>query len=218
MKRIILSICATALFFSCSNDDDNSGCNEGTTQAEANFYALKLGNSWTYKNYTYNNNTQEYEYSGVIDSVKITGTEIINDNTYFEFTRRTSGNNSNNVLLNPNGTSTELLRDSLGYLIWETGKVKFANNDFSERTLNEQAWGTIFETLQTGSNDFVVEAGIFPCINSERYAKSNPDGTLLPGLDKIYYSDGIGLVFETVSFVSSNIPVVERRLDAYSVE
>lgn len=218
MKRIMLLIGITTLFFSCSNDDDNSSSNNGITQSEVNFYGLKLGNSWTYKNYIYNNNTQEYDYSGVVDSVKVTGTQVINDNTYFEFTTKTSGNDGNNVLLNSNGTSTELLRDSLGYLIWETGKIKFTNNDFSERTLNEQAWGTIFETLQTGTNNFSVEAGTFPCINSERYARSNPDETLLPGLDKIYYSNGVGLVHETISFVSSNIPVLERRLDTYTIE
>ncbi len=218
MKRILLSICTAVLFFSCSNDDNSSGINDVNAQAEANFYALKVGNSWNYKNYTYNNNTQEYDYSGVIDSVKITGIQIINDNTYFEFTTRTSGNDNGNLLLNANGVSTELLRDSLGNLVWETGKIKFTHSDFSERTLNEQSWGTTFETLQTGINNFEVEAGTFPCINSERYAKSNPDETLLPGLDKIYYTDGVGLVYETLSFVSSNIPVVERRLDTYSIE
>ena len=218
MKRIMLSICVTVLFFSCSNDDDNNGCNNETAETEANFYALKLGNSWVYKNYTYDNIAQEYNYSGVIDSVKITGTQIINDNTYFEFTTRTSGNDSNNTLLNANGVSSELLRDSLGYLIWETGKIKFTNNDFSERILSEQGWGSVFETLQTGTNDFTVDAGTFPCINSERYARSNPSDELLPGLDRIYYSDGVGFVYETISFVSSNIPVVQRHLDAYTVE
>lgn len=218
MKRIILSLSVFALFFSCTNDDDNSVGSTGNSQAEAGFYALTVGSSWVYKNYVYNANTQEYDYSGVIDSVKITGVEIVNNKTYFKFTTKTSGNDNNNLILNPNGTSTELLRDSLGYLVWETGKIKFANNDFSERIINEYTWGTTYETLQAGINDFTVEAGTFSCINSERYAKSNPDETLLPALDKVYYSDGVGLIYETISFVSSNIPAAQKHLDTYSQE
>lgn len=217
MKRIILSMFTLVFLFSCSNDDE-SGCNAMNAQVEAGFYALKVSNSWVYKNYAYNNITQQYEDSGVIDSVEITATEIINDNTYFKFRTLTSGNDDNNLLLNANGETTELLRDSIGYLIWETGTIKFTNNDFSERTLNEESWGTTFEALQAGTNDFTVEAGTFPCINSERYAKSNPDGELLPGLDRIYYSDGVGLIHGTLSFVSSNVPAVESRLDSYNVQ
>jgi len=110
-----------------------------------------------------------------------------------------------------------LVRDSLGYLKWETEEIKFTNNDFYERILNEEAWGTTYEALQVGTNNFTVGAGTFSCINYERYAKSNPDETLLPGLDKVYYSDGIGLIYETTSFVSSNIPVAQKRLDTYNI-
>ncbi len=216
MKRIILSLCAIAFIFSCSNDDDGN-CETGGTQA-SNFYALTVGNSWVYKNYIYNTSTEEYDYSGVIDSVEVVGTQEANGNTYFEFKTLTSGNDDNNPLLNVNGERTELLRDSLGYLVWETGAIKFTNNDFSERLLNEQDWGNTYETLQQGTSEFIVEAGNFTSINSHRYAKSNPDGTLLPGLDNIYYSDGVGFVYETISFVSSNIPRIQRRLDSYSVQ
>lgn len=216
MKRIILSLCASALIFSCSNDDDG-GCETGGTQAN-NFYALTVGNSWEYKNYIYNTTTQEYDYSGVIDSVEIIGTQEIEGNSYFEFKTLTTGNDDDDPLLNSNGERTELLRDSLGYLVLDTGVIKFTNNDFTERLLNEQDWGNTYETLQEETSEFTVEAGSFTCVNSHRYAKSNPDGALLPGLDKIYYSDGIGLIYETISFVSSNIPRVQRRLDSYSVQ
>ncbi len=150
--------------------------------------------------------------------MEVVGTQEANGNTYFEFKTLTSGNDDNNPLLNVNGERTELLRDSLGYLVWETGAIKFTNNDFSERLLNEQDWGNTYETLQQGTSEFIVEAGNFTSINSHRYAKSNPDGTLLPGLDNIYYSDGVGFVYETISFVSSNIPRIQRRLDSYSVQ
>ena len=78
--------------------------------------------------------------------------------------------------------------------------------------------GDIYETLQEGTTEFSVEARAFTCVNSHRYAKSNPDGTLLAGLDNVYYSDGIGFIYETISFVTSDAPKFQRRLDSYSVQ
>ncbi|WP_290676899.1 hypothetical protein [Kordia sp.] len=43
----------------------------------------------------------------------------------------------------------------------------------------------------------------------EVYARMAPSGELLPGLDKKYYTNGIGRVLSTISFASSPIPVTE---------
>lgn len=213
MKRIILSLCISALLFSCSSDDDNQIIN---TQ-EDNFYALKVSNSWVYKNYKRNLQTNNYDYTGVIDSISIVSTQEINQQLYYKFRTWTTGNENNITYCSPNGESFELLRDSLGYLVTDGGVVKYANNDTSERVLSVLSWGTIYAKLTTALESITTEAGVFNCIDTEIYARDQNNATT-PGLDHYYYSDGMGLIMDTTSFVSDNQHSVERRLDSYSVQ
>lgn len=212
MKHILFSICVLIFLFSCSDDDSNT-----VETPEANFYALTVGNSWVYKNYRYDMNSQAYEDTGVVDSVSVVGTEIVDNNTFFKFRRKTTGNESGITFCNSNGEHFERVRDSLGYLIWDTGQVKFVHTNFEERIISEEAWGSIRETLQEGETNLSVEAGTFTSVNSERYVIL-PDGEQAPALDKFYYSDGIGLIYDTSSFVSQDIPLIIRRLDAYTIQ
>ncbi|WP_452222899.1 hypothetical protein [Lacinutrix chionoecetis] len=215
MKRILFSLCIIAFALSCTSDNDTQ---EPTQQPpESNFYALTVGNAWVYKNYKYNVNIDTYEETSVIDSISIVGTENFNGETYFKFRRLTTGNQTNITFCNPNGEHFEFLREVEGDLIDNQGNIKFTNNDYNERLLSEQSWGNIMEILVHNTTDLTVEAGIFTCINSERYAIFS-DGTPSPSLDRFYYSDGIGLVYDTTSFVTSDIPSIIRRLDAYSIQ
>ena len=212
MKRILFCLCLITLINSCNSNDDS----QDVELPEANFYALTVGNSWVYKNYRYNLQTEFYDDTGVIDSLSIVDTETINGNTYFKFRRWTTGNEDNIAFCNPNGEHFELLRDSLGFLIRDDGSIKFTNSNYDERVLSVQDWGTIIETLVQGANMINVEAGIFNCINSERFARM-PNGIQADGLDHFYYSDGVGLIFDTSSFVSDPIHSIERRLDTYNI-
>ena len=212
MKRNLFFLALASLIFSCTSDDAQNQQDD-----EANFYALEVGNWWVYKNYKYNVNTEFYEDTGVVDSVSIVGTEMLGGNTYYEFRTKTTGNEDGITYCNPNGEHFELLRDSLGYLIWETGQIKFTNNDYEQRELNAQVWGTIYEKLMQDQETLSVESGTFDCIYSERFA-IDINGNLLPGKDHFYYSDGIGLIYDTTSFISNPTHVVERRLDAYFVQ
>ena len=199
------------IIFSCTNDSSTP------ETPESNFYALTVGNSWVYKNYKYNTDTEAYEDTGVIDSVSIVTTETFNDNVYFKFRRLTTGNEAQITFCNPNGEHFELLRDSLGSLVNHHGIVKFTNNNYSERLLSDEGWGNIYEKLIEGSTELSVESGIFTSINSERYAVLS-NGEQTPAIDKFYYSDGFGLIYDTSSFVSSETPSVIRRLDSYDIQ
>ncbi|WP_299115371.1 hypothetical protein [uncultured Winogradskyella sp.] len=211
MKRIIY-VCLIAFFSpSCASDNDDNPQNQ-----DSNFYALTLGNQWVYKNYRYNSATQSYDDTGVIDSVSIVGTEIINGNTFYKFRRWTTGNEAGIAFCNPNGEHFELLRDSLGYLIRDDSSIKYANNDFSARVMNDLGWGTIYDQLIALDNEITVEAGTFISTYSQRYAISSLDEQL-PGLDHFYYADGYGLIYDTSSFVSQDIPSIIRRLDSYNI-
>ncbi|WP_417290225.1 hypothetical protein [Corallibacter sp.] len=212
MKRSIFFLAFLALVFSCNSDDSSQLQPESVN----NFYALKVGNEWVYKNYKYNSNTELYEDTGVVDSISIIGTEVINGETYFKFKTKTTGNEEGITFCNPNGEYFEYLREFEGNLISDEGKVKFTNSDYTERILNSDPDLSLREILVEGETELNVEAGIFTCINSERYLISN--GEVTPARDKFYYADGFGLIYDTSSWASEETPTIIRRLDSYVVQ
>ncbi|WP_299519362.1 hypothetical protein [Winogradskyella sp.] len=213
MKRTVYLCFLALVAFSCSTSDHN----QDHQDPSSNFYALTVGNQWVYKNYQYNATTQTYEDTGVIDSVSIVSTEVLNNKTYYKFRRWTTGNEAGIAFCNPNGEHFELLRDSLGYLVKDNGRIKYTNNHFTARVLTTSDWGTVYDQLIALDNEITVEAGSFISTYSQRYAILN-NGSQSPGLDHIYYADGYGLIYNTSSFVSEDIPSIVRRLDSYLVE
>jgi hypothetical protein len=214
MKRLLLCFCIIAFAFSCTESDNSENL---INQPNVNFFALTIGNSWVYKNYSYNAVTETYDDTGIIDSISIVGIQDFSGESYYKFRRLTTGNEGGNAFCNPNGEHFEFLREFEGNLINEEGFIKFTNSINEERLLQENEWGNIYEILVEGNTVVSVEAGEFDCINSERYAK-NLDGEQLQGLDRFYYASGIGLIYDTSSFVSHPIPSVIRRLDSYEVQ
>ncbi|MUU79551.1 lipoprotein [Winogradskyella endarachnes] len=212
MKRIVYVLFFALIVSACSLDKDDN-----LQATSSNFYALTVGNQWVYKNYKYNTATEDYEDTGVVDSVSIIGTETINGNVYYNFKRVTTGNEEGITYCNPNGEHYELLRDSLGYLINDGGLIKYANNDFTERTMSQQNWGTIYDQLIALDNEITVEAGTFESTYTQRYVILS-NGEQANGLDHFYYADGFGLIFDTTSFVSGDIPIIKRRLDSYVIK
>ena len=213
MKRVIY-VCFLAILLSSCTASDND---QDPQDPETNFYALTIGNEWVYKNYKYNSTTQTYDDTGVVDSVNVVGTEIIRDNTYFNFRRFTTGNEEGITFCNPNGAHFELLRDSLGYLVRDDGSIKYANNDFVARAITIESWGTVYDQLISTNNEITVEAGTFVSTYTQRYAILS-NGEQSNGLDHFYYVDGIGLIYDTTSFVNQDIPLIIRRLDSYTVD
>ncbi len=213
MKRLFILIPILTLILSCDTNDDV----QPQAQEEPNFYALTLGNSWVYKNYKYNIGTELYEDTGVVDSISIVSTEELDGHTYYKFKRKTTGNENNITFCNENGEYYEFLRDSLGNLVSNDGRIRFTHTDYSERSLSENSGLTIFEKLMVGTTELTVEAGTFTCVNSERYAR-NANDEQTPGLDTNYYSDGIGRIYDTSSFVFWEIPTIIRRLDSYDIQ
>ncbi|WP_405368335.1 hypothetical protein [Nonlabens sp. Asnod2-A12] len=214
MKRLLLCFSIIAFTFSCTESDNSEN---QINQPDVNFFALTIGNSWVYKNYKYNAGTEMYDDTGVIDSISIVGIQDFSGESYYKFRRLTTGNEEGITFCNPNGEHFEFLREFEGSLINEEGSIIFTNSNNEERLLQENEWGNIYEILVEGNTIISVEAGEFDCINSERYAK-NSDGEQLPGLDRFYYASGIGLIYDSSSFVSNSTPSIIRRLDSYEVQ
>ena len=142
MKSVIYVCFFTLLLSSCSTSD-----NQYPLELESNFYALTVGNEWVYKNYKYNLTTQAYDDTGVIDSVSIVGTEVVNTYTYFKFRNYTTGNEEDITFCNTNGQQFELLRESIGYFIRDDGSVMYANNNFERGFVSSADWGLVYEEL-----------------------------------------------------------------------
>ncbi len=71
--------------------------------------------------------------------------------------------------------------------------------------------------IETVDPEPAFAAGEFDCVNSQRYARNLEDEEL-PGLDRFYYSNGFGLLYDTSSFISVNTPIIIRRLDSYQIQ
>ncbi len=217
MKKPLLLVCLVftlvCVCVSCSSDDNT------IPEPEENFYALRVGNSWVYKHYRRENALSNvFNDTGVIDSVKIVDTEEINGNTFFKFRIRTSGNETNAALCAPNGERFVNFRDSLGYLVTDTGIVEFSRDDNQEFLLYTSGSLQVYTARGEGNETISTTAGDFDCEWMKIYAKEEPNLELLPALDKVYYADGIGKVFSTCSFASQNTHVMERRLISYNVQ
>ncbi len=212
MNRILFCLLFSTLFFACNTSDDV----QSPPQTSANFYALTVGNTWVYKNYKYNINTQVYDDTGVIDSVSIVATETVLGNTFYKFRTLTTGNENQVSFCNPNGEHFELLREENGYLLRDNGTVKFVHTSFEPILVDSDSSFEYYLKLNETTTTMQTPAGNFDCASMNYYVL-NEDEEQLPGTNNYLYADGIGMVYDTTSFVSQSIHSIERRLVSYQV-
>ncbi|MDN3724822.1 hypothetical protein QRD02_10540 [Aequorivita sp. SDUM287046] len=206
----------SVLFISCNNDDDAP--QEEQELSEPNFYALTVGNSWRYEYFRRINRTDQFESSNAFDDVSIIGTTEVNGNIYFLFETTTTGNDNTNVFVPDNGTVVTKLRDSAGYLIDENGLKYFSYSNLNQEYLirDAPAEAKIYGVLANIDTNVQVGAGNFVCSVNEHFAKFE-DGSVSLGRDFYSYSEDIGQIKSTCSFVSDSLPFAERRLVSYTI-
>ncbi|WP_026450354.1 hypothetical protein [Aequorivita capsosiphonis] len=215
MKSLLLSCFVFSLIFISCNKDDNQP--EEQQQTESNFYALTIGNSWRYEYFKRIDRTDEFESLNAFDDVAITGTSEINGNTYYTFETTTSGNDNTSILVPENGTVVTNLRDSLGYLINENGVKQFSYSNPDQEYLIRQMTNelNIYGVLTESDSALEVPAGNFECFVNELYVRFS-DGNTSPGRDFYFYSERIGKIKSTISWVSDSLHSAEIRLVSYS--
>ncbi len=221
MKTTHLLLALSILVFSCSSDDQE-------VQEEVpvdNFYALTVGNSWIYKYYTKDYDTDEFSvFAFKTDSVKIVGTKEFDENSYYEFHTKSVQTENNNIPGSNIGEyeKTRFLRDSLGYLIDNKGDTDYWNNYFQERLHHSITYQSgsldIYGKLNETTTDLTIEAGTFECYNLEIYAKDPDTNEPRPTASSFYYSDGVGRISEKIGYLVGGITAYEMRLDSYEVE
>ncbi|MCH2490593.1 MAG: hypothetical protein MK211_10640 [Flavobacteriales bacterium] len=211
MKKLLFLVLFTSLFFSsCSDDDSNPDNTE-----EANFYALKVGNTWNYNFFRRIGQTAEFENLGVNETVEIIGTENLDGSQYFTLQITTTGNDNNYAPCSENGVEQLKVRDSLGYLVSLEGEIHFSNEVAEPYSLSENEWGNVFGVLEQDSEEITVEAGTFMAVSNRIYAVDPNDGTEFPGKDQVYYAPNTGLVFRSYSTVNHPQHRWEKRLQSF---
>ena len=216
MKRILFILGFLAMVSSCNSDDDSS--------QQSNFYALTVGNSWVYKYYTKDLNTGGFTvFANRIDSVEIIDTEILNNQTYYTFKTKSTQTENNNIGLPGfeigEWENISYKRDSLGYLVSNTGNKLYWNNNHEEIFWhsNSDPDSDVFAKLNDEGTFLNIEAGNFECLDMEIYLKNINTNIVNQTASHIYYSEGIGNICEKIGYLNGEETTYERRLDTFLI-
>ncbi|MDX1462653.1 MAG: hypothetical protein R3359_06315 [Marinirhabdus sp.] len=188
------------LLSACSNDDD-------TTPKDievANYYALKIGNSWTYDVYRYDQSSMDYEVEDYKIKGTITETQTINGETYFKFESEYIGEGTCEPCLDVIGNQS--VRDSLGYLIDQDGVPLFTKETTDPYLMRAENFGDVFGVFDPTTTSVETPSGnVVDLALNESYVILT-DGTIAPGREQKYYRDSEGLQVRTISGVNSSQP------------
>jgi hypothetical protein len=208
MKKLLILLSFATITASCSDDDT-------VAPQEEPFFNLEVGNKWVYKRYNQNGPNEEYVFSGVTDTVKVTGQHVIEGENYYvlHHTGAAIGaldeQNNEYVRVNENG-----------HLVKPNGIVKHPGGDTNYHyTDYPGAPATPFGIVEyqllplqeisvEGSNYLVYSySGYFTPIEN-----SGPQGIG----HVVNYQPGLGIVSEKSRFVSADW-YFENRLVSYEL-
>ncbi len=212
---VFLFLTGAFIFTSCNKDDETAP--EEQQQSDSGFFALKVGNTWTYNYFRRNTQTGELTNLGGVEEVEITREEIENNETIFTVQINTSDPNNSCSVCNHDPMLTLKVKDSLGYLVEVGGEIKFSSISTVDYLVRQQEFGDIYRVLKENEVLITVPAGQFSALNNERYA-IDPDGNRFNGRDNLYYADGIGEVRQTISGVVIERIIFEKQLISYSIQ
>ena len=214
MKKVIFLLTISTLLFSC-NDDEAS---KPETSEEENFYALKVGNTWTYDFFKRVDDTDEFEFDGVTSKYTIIEELEIDNENYFKFQINTEGNDNSTAFYPENGISNLIVRDSLGYLITSDSKILFSRVERNPYLIDEIGEVLkIFGELLLQNGDISVPAGNFTTLENRVFAINNDNNEEYAGTNSVNFVDGVGEVFTTCSTVSNPNHIWEKRLVSFNL-
>lgn len=209
---LILSLCV--VLTSCNKDDST---NPEPETAETNFFALKVGNKWTYNFFRVDNQTGELINIDAVEEVEITEEEQIGDDTIYTMEINTSDPNNVCSVCNEEATRIKQVKDSLGYLVEVGGPILFSSENNVDYLVRSEEWGTVYRVLLPSEVLITVPAGQFVSKDNQRYAIF-PNGERSNGQDNLFYADGIGEIKQTFSGVNTLRILYEKQLVSYSVD
>lgn len=212
MKNNFVILLAVIIVYACSSENTTSN------QQTDNFYALTVGNSWEYKYYLFDTTTDDFLPTPVTETVDITESVIINNNTYYNFKHIVTGNDGSYNHLPNNGETNFTLRDSLGFLIDEIGIIKYNNSNNDEYFVDHfSPEYSYYLSLSGTEHSISINVGSFTCYDNHYYLK-DLNGNISNSLDHIYREDGKGEILSTLSISFQAEPIAEKRLESYSLQ
>ena len=209
MKSITFLLSIALFLFSCSKDKLTEDTPASATES-TNYFPLSIGSYWVYHWYRVDTLGNSVNFN-VIDSVYISGDTLIGSHTYYIKEGTHFGS-----------PRKEILRDSLGYLVDETGRVYFSSTNFTDTlfsaTITE---GFIFTMMKDIGKSVTVPAGTFTTFNAPLLAIYNT--LVFPcsgGIDQHnrYYANNVGLILSDLRFAGDVMcNVYEQRLVSYHI-
>ena len=225
MKSKILGIfisLSLLLFIACEKDKI---CIENVPCTSNEYMPLAIGNYWIYEVQDYDLNTYAITTLPWCDTIKVIGDTIIRNQHYFTL-RSTEGLFFNYL------DDISFLRDSVGYIINDSGEILFSDSDF-DRPLNRTNMSTgddgerfIEYAIKDTTFVRITPAGVFGCLDYRGQAWTG----LAWDDDKVYhncFAKDVGLIYQSAFFIAGPIsppigtpPTNEGRrlLKEYNIE
>lgn len=225
MKNLIIVTIACVFFTSCTKDDEAISIE--TNESESNFFNLKVGNVWVYKEYREVNqygaivDTSEFNFTN-IDTVRITEKIRIDDREFYKMTSNRYGIDGRKI----SSTNTSFVKvNSYGHLVNSEGATIHPGKD---KNLDNYNIGLIdfyydkgsFEYELVGPENISVEGKSY----NTYYLKGIFTFTLntFPDIENrnreygSYYQEGVGLVKRVANSFSSNLKIETRLVSYYN--
>lgn len=209
MKKMPVAALAAILFlFAASCKDDVT---PGTT-VYPNYTQLKTGNYWIYERYAVDSLGNGNSVN-IFDSTYISRDSVINGNTYYYLV----GSYFSDI-------SNRWLRDSLHYLVDQTGIILFSSMDYAatffQYTLIDIPNDTVAivsKKMADKDREYTVPAGTFRTSACRTEYNFRPHYNVAGSPRYFYcrYAENIGVVSETSPLQLSEPHYIERKLVRY---
>jgi len=139
MKKLFALLAITAIASSCGNDDNQTSQNQ-------EFFNLAEGNLWVYRRYDVTNGLERVHPGNSIDSVTVSGQEIIEGQSYYKLHHTVQSYND------------EFVRtDNNGHLVNSDGSVLHPGSDTTFTYSITNTYGTVSYRLEDRYNRTVED-------------------------------------------------------------
>lgn len=211
MKKFFLFISLTSVaFVSCKKDKDAEPEAPVTATTPTSGMPFTTGSYWIYEKINIDTNGVETSAGGALDSVYISNDSVINGKTYSVFV---------GSYVNP--ASLNFRRDSLGYIVDESGRIQYASTNFTDTlsTFTVPGYYDAYYMMNQPASPLTVPAGTFNVKDFRGTVTATYSGYTgtNPRYIHYYYSDGVGQVKQVQFFVNAQ-DYIGWRLVRYYIE